>query len=382
MSGGIYLVQDAGQLQRLTEAPYEAEAVLQKLLEDYSDLLAGEQINPESPRRWLLVKREQGVPSDEDSGSRWQIDHLYLDQDAVPTLVEVKRSTDSRIRREVVGQMLDYAANGVVYWSTESIRGQFEASKISIGENPNEAIHAFLGGGDVESFWQQVKHNLQAGRIRMVFVADVIPRELRRIVEFLNRQMDPAEVIAIEVRQFKGGGQTALVPQVVGKSSAPRKEISTSNQAGRQWDEESFLIDLEARKGYDAADVARSILTWANKQGLRIWWGKGKTDGSFLPMVDHLGRTDWTISVWTFGRVEIQFKQLSLGTNPAGTHPFAAHAARLDLMSRLNAIEGVSIPVAGIDKRPSIQLEVLIDMEHRSQFLAVLDWLVDQLRGQ
>ena len=29
-----------------------------------------------------------------------------------PTLVEVKRSSDTRIRREVVGQMLDYAANG------------------------------------------------------------------------------------------------------------------------------------------------------------------------------------------------------------------------------------------------------------------------------
>jgi hypothetical protein len=32
----------------------------------------------------------------------------------VPTLLEVKRSSDTRIRREVVGQMLDYAANGVV----------------------------------------------------------------------------------------------------------------------------------------------------------------------------------------------------------------------------------------------------------------------------
>jgi hypothetical protein len=37
----------------------------------------------------------------------------------VPTLVEVKRSDDTRIRREVVGQMLDYAANGVVYWPGE-----------------------------------------------------------------------------------------------------------------------------------------------------------------------------------------------------------------------------------------------------------------------
>ncbi len=204
MSGGIFLVPEEGHLKRLAETPYEAEEVLQRLLADYPDLLAGEQIDPENPRRWLLIKREAGVPSDVAGSSRWSIDHLFLDQDAVPTLVEVKRSTDSRIRREVIGQMLDYAANGIVYWSPEAIREQFNAGKTAVGEDPDEVIGAFLENGDAESFWQAVKHNLQAGRVRMVFVADVIPHELRRIVEFLNGQMDPAEVIAIEVRTVPG----------------------------------------------------------------------------------------------------------------------------------------------------------------------------------
>jgi hypothetical protein len=31
-----------------------------------------------------------------DGGGRWSVDHLFLDQDAVPTIVEVKRSTDPR----------------------------------------------------------------------------------------------------------------------------------------------------------------------------------------------------------------------------------------------------------------------------------------------
>src|SRR5262249_3604083 len=31
----------------------------------------------------------------------WSVDHLFLDQDAVRTLVEVKRGSDTRIRREV-----------------------------------------------------------------------------------------------------------------------------------------------------------------------------------------------------------------------------------------------------------------------------------------
>jgi hypothetical protein len=34
----------------------------------------------------------------------------------------------------------------------------------------------------------------------MVFVADVIPDELLRITEFLNGQMNTAEVVAVEVK--------------------------------------------------------------------------------------------------------------------------------------------------------------------------------------
>lgn len=60
----------------------------------------------DTPQRLLLVSREVGLPSDVGGVNRWSVDHLFLDQDAIPTLVEVKRSSDTRIRREVVGQML------------------------------------------------------------------------------------------------------------------------------------------------------------------------------------------------------------------------------------------------------------------------------------
>ena len=65
------------------------------------------------------------LPSEEDGSNRWSVDHLFVDQDGVPTIVEVKRSTDTRIRREVIGQMLDYAANGVRYWPIETASRPF-----------------------------------------------------------------------------------------------------------------------------------------------------------------------------------------------------------------------------------------------------------------
>ena len=88
----------------MDEALYDSERLLQEMLAKHPDLLAGEQINIDDPRRWLLITREMSVPDEEDGSGRWSIDHLFLDQEGIPTLVEVKRSSDTRIRREVVGQ--------------------------------------------------------------------------------------------------------------------------------------------------------------------------------------------------------------------------------------------------------------------------------------
>lgn len=226
MTRNIYLIDDAGSLKAMTEQRYESELLLQDMLEQFPEIMGGEQFGSESEsRRWLLVSREVEVPGEEGGSGRWYLDHLFLDQDGVPTLVEVKRSTDTRIRREVVGQMLDYAANAVVYWPLETIRAKFEAVHASEGEDYAQLIGDLVGessgeGDPIEEFWSRVSTNLRAGRIRMIFVADEIPPELRRIVEFLNGQMSPAEVSAIEIRQFVGQGIKTLVPTVVGQTVA------------------------------------------------------------------------------------------------------------------------------------------------------------------
>src|SRR5213595_598802 len=138
----------------MRETPYEAEDVLQQLIARFPSLLAGDQFDGDVPRRWLLIGREASLPDDEDAAGRWSVDHLFLDQDAVPTLVEVKRSSDTRIRREVVGQVLDYAANAVVYWPIDRLRGMFEAACQSKGLEPQIVLDSLLGpDSDPDAFW-------------------------------------------------------------------------------------------------------------------------------------------------------------------------------------------------------------------------------------
>ena len=67
---------------------------------------------------------------EEGAGSQFSLDHLFIDQDAIPTFVEAKRSIDTRIRREVVAQMLDYAANAIQYWTIEQTIEQGDGSSV------------------------------------------------------------------------------------------------------------------------------------------------------------------------------------------------------------------------------------------------------------
>ena len=376
MAGGVFLIQKDGQLVEMSEESYGSEADFQELIAKYPNILAGNLINEEEPRRWLLISREAALPSKENGSDRWSVDHLFLDQDAIPTLVEVKRSSDTRIRREVVGQMLEYAANAVVYWPVEEIRAKFDATCQANSLNSEEALEAFLGPSeDSEAFWQKAKMNLQAGRVRMLFVADEIPKELRRIVEFLNEQMTPAEVLAIEIKQFTGNGYKSLVPRVHGQTEEAIAKKGFNAGSRRQWDEESFFKELKSRRSIEEADIARNILDWARDKLPRFWWGKGKQDGSFYPVLDLNGEQYYPFAIWTYGKIEIQFQWLM------NKSPFNDEMKRKEILKRLNQIPGVEIPKKAITRRPNIFLSTFKDASSLGQLLETLDWVVQEIKS-
>ncbi|MDM7939610.1 MAG: hypothetical protein QUS07_04630 [Methanothrix sp.] len=376
MASGVFLIQEDGSLIEMEEQPYNSEDHLQILLERYPNLMAGDQIDDMNPRRWLLISREIGLPAEEDGSDRWSVDHLFLDQDAIPTLVEVKRSSDNRIRREVVGQMLDYAANAVVYWPVEEIRAKFDATCRANALDPEKLLSDFLDqSDDSEAFWLKAKTNLQAGKIRMLFVADEIPNELRRVVEFLNEQMNPAEVLAVEIKQFAGQGFKSLVPRVHGQTEEAKAKKNSRGTLERQWDEESFFKELRSRRGNQDAEIARKILDWAKNRLARFWWGKGKQDGSVYPLFDYMGETYYPFCIWTYGKIEILFQRMMIRP------PFSDETLRKELLSRLNQIPGVSIPENATTRRPNIFLSLFSDTSSLKQLLETLDWVVDEIKA-
>lgn len=373
MSGKIYILGEGDSLVPLEEETYEAEAILQKLLADHPGLLAGEQVSPSSPRRWLLISREVGVPGEAQGAAQWALDHLFIDQDGIPTLVEVKRSTNSQIRREVVGQLLDYAANGSVYWSLEQIIGSFDRRCEREQLEPAAELSEFLGDdADPDVFWQQVKTNLQAGRVRMVFVADQIPAELRRIIEFLNEQMDPAEVLGLEVHQYVGADSKVLVPKVVGLTAGAEKAKAISTSV--QWDSDSFLQRLESTRNQEEATVAKKILEWCAENHLDVKWGRGAKYGSASPKLNRNGTVYNLLTMWTGGEVQIQFSSMN-------QPPFDSYERRREFADRLESIhESIRFTDAQLESKwPSIKLHQLTEPPQLPQFLEVWDWYIGQL---
>jgi hypothetical protein len=274
-SDSIFLRADE-ELVVMTETPYEKEAILQQALAEYPDVIAGPTTTAGDAGRLLLVRREMGVPGAADGPSVWSLDHLFVDGDGVPVIVEVKRSSDTRIRREVVGQMLDYAANGSKYWPVATLR-QF-ASDTAAAIGVDDPVTQLWPETDVEEFWRKVQTNLDAGRVRLLFVADRIPVELARIIEFLNEQMSPAEVLGVELRQYVGGQHIAYVPRVIGQT-ARAQEAKTVGGSGQVWSGQTMMEVARQRRSVAEVELVELLLADVDKRGIRHGWGKGVTAG-------------------------------------------------------------------------------------------------------
>ena len=141
-----------------------------------------------------------------------------------------------------------------------------------------------------------------------------------------------------------------------------------------RWTEERFMPVLDERAGSEAVQVARSILDWGIHNTTHIWWGEGEKDGSFAPIFNWKGTSYYPVLVWTRGVLVIQFQWLQYRP------PFDALEKRKELLDRLNAIPGITIPEDSLIYRPALPLKAFVPVETRKGFLAVLDWVVSEVK--
>jgi hypothetical protein len=351
-------------IRKLTETTFGAAGVRERA--DLQRLLRGN-IDVVSPDT-LVISEEFGDWED----SRRRIDLLGLDRDANLVVIELKRTEDGG---HMELQAIRYAAM-VSTLTFEKVVDVFSGYLRRVGkeDDARTTILEFLG-------WEDPDEDIFAQDVRIVLASAEFSKELTTAVMWLNEH--GLDIRCVRMKPYDDGGRLLVdVQQVIPlpEAAAYQVQVREKEQRGRQeraekrqWDEASFFDALRQRQGEQEIAVARCLLEWVRKKGLRDGWGEGKLDGSLFAMYDNRFGKNALFSVWTYGTVELQFQRMIYP-------PFSGEENRKELARRLSAIPGVSIPETALTRRPSFKLGILTGESSLNTFLEVFDWVLTEIK--
>lgn len=237
---------------------------------------------------------------------------------------------------------------------------------IEQGRDADAELASFLAGTtEPEDFWQQVDANFSAGRIKMFFVADTIPRELARIVEFLNEQMK-ADVRAVELSWFESeGGVTALTHRIIGETERAQAEKASRGIlppiARETWIEEHF-----AKYGPATTSAADAYVAMIEEAGGRAT--VASTQGSIVAEFDTPSGWLYPFALTRYSKGGVQLCLGYLINRPA----FADAIVRQRLYDRFAEIVGPQ-STKTLNGSPGFPVTKLNDPAVRAQVTAFLD---------
>jgi hypothetical protein len=358
----ILMREDKGKKWELVESnAYAAEKELQELLADSPDIISMEEIRPGAGPLVAAV-REFSLPVG-------LIDILAFTARGDIAIVECKLAKNTQAKREVIGQIMDYAAH-LWEWTYEELDQRIQA----MGKPPLAELvkkYADDPAWDEEAFRANISAALEQGNFILTIAVNEINEELHKIIRYINSAGAPAfSFAALEMRRFHKANIEMLVPHVFGQIQA---KVASPKAAGHKWDEETFFANLH-QKDPAAELVAKQLLAWAKQHMTSIWWGEGSMDGSFVPIFLHGKQKHQLFAVWTNATVEIYFQWYQY------KDPFKSEQARQEILNRLNEIEGVNLSIDEINKKPSIKLSTLSNSEALKKFLTVFEWMVAEIK--
>lgn len=334
---------------------YALEAELQKILAEYPELIPGVSAGAQTCREF----RSGAGPAD----------IIVVDTAGELTVVECKLAADPQIRREIIGQMFDYAS---ALWKMDidDFASRWRARTIVplFPEDSNDAL----------SLRQQVRSNLEDGRFRIVLAVDAINPELKRMVEYLNAMSGPAtSIIAVAYTRLKDHETEILMPQIYGQELAETK--ATANTRPRTtWNLDTYRSWL-ASHAPSMLDKFNHFIDYATASGLSFLGSTTISPTGKFEIYDRDNTLLGTVSLITYTddntSIELDFYRLSrmdpqrLAAIP-GLASFPTRITQIpgmeeagQLMSAAGFANRKNTPLAELPKESIQQLiEVLTDL--------------------
>lgn len=361
----------------LESAGYATEAEFQTMLADNPALLAGALASGDDNAAWLLIDREISIRAENSDVGTWSLDHLFIDPSGRPVLVEVKRSGDPRARREVVAQMLDYAASFSVDWNAEALQLRWEQRVAK--SNSEDEMDAFLEStafDDQEQLWREVETHIEAGQLRLLFVADRLSPTLIRIIEFLNEQMRTTEILGVEVARHASSSDEGLVayqPIVKGVRSERTARKGPTKRASRS----DFDDVTKAVLGDEMVAVVEQLVTAVRSLG----GFESISTSSVNPAMYLNFRTAGTDSVYWPILLRPRQDKLIIRMQKLKRHPvFADPGLRQQLILKVGDAAKTSVS-GNHDGAPWVPLTTLQSEGVIAELTDVLSWVRDTANG-
>jgi hypothetical protein len=237
------------------------------------------------------------------------IDNLFISPDGYLTIVETKLWRNPEARREVVGQILDYAKE-LNKWTFDDLDNAVKQYNQLYNNNADGLLatvrqHTELDEADERFFIDNISKNLKRGRFLLLIVGDGIRESVEDMVEYLTQTPQLYFTLAlVELQVFKldaTDNSMIVIPQLVtrtreitraivrieGNTSADFKvniETDLGTESAKQQTQgykrltitaQDFFEQLQQNTNKETVDFANQIIKDSEELGLYIEWNTG-----------------------------------------------------------------------------------------------------------
>lgn len=200
------------------------EEWLQSALEETPSILPTAEIAPIFAPL-ICVAREVRLKTDDNNSGR--IDNLYISKHGHLVIVETKLWNNPEARREVIGQILDYAKE-VKEWNYDKLNSVYRAYP----KTTNSVFDALVAAGyqspeSEADFIDTVNQNIRSAQFLLMIVGDGIRSSVEKIAEYINASPEMQHRLALcELEVYDlGDGRRMIVPQLTTKTTIIERGI-------------------------------------------------------------------------------------------------------------------------------------------------------------
>ena len=240
----------------------------------------------------------------EISTSVGYIDNLYISPNGYLTIVETKLWRNPEAKREVVGQIIDYAKE-LTNWNFTKLNDGIKNSSQLYNNNSKGIIELIKDFENIEEHEEykiidNIERNLKRGRFLLLIVGDGIRESVEEMVDFLSNTPQIQFTLGLVELQFYKNpnveGELIAIPNLITRTREITRAIvkienSTNGNVTIETDfieekvkpitarttitEDDFFEQLQQNTDYESAEFAKHILATVKEKGYFVEWRQG-----------------------------------------------------------------------------------------------------------